>query len=79
MEEYWESDGLETMTRIHCPKCNSLRIDGNRKRFACRKCGFVHNPFFKKILPTEAKAGMVFLENLQCLVIEKDESPSQKN
>lgn len=62
---------------FRCPNCNSLRIDGNRKRFVCKACGFVHNPFFKLKLKEEVRNGMVFRENLECLVVVKNEKENQ--
>ena len=29
--------------RIKCPKCNSLKIMGNRMKFKCKNCGFTHD------------------------------------
>ncbi len=35
------------ISRLRCPSCNSLRVNGDRFKFKCKVCGFVHD-FTKK-------------------------------
>lgn len=30
-------------TKLRCPNCGSLRITGDRLKFKCKACGFIHN------------------------------------
>ncbi len=36
-------------SRLRCPSCASYRITGNRFRFKCKVCGFVHD-LVKKVV-----------------------------
>ncbi len=31
------------ISRLRCPSCGSYRIAGDRFKFKCRMCGFVHD------------------------------------
>ena len=34
--------------RLCCPSCGSYRITGNRFKFKCKMCGFIHDMAKKK-------------------------------
>ncbi len=36
--------------RLCCPSCGSYRITGDRFRFKCKVCGFIHNSVPESLL-----------------------------
>ncbi len=36
-------------SRLRCPSCGSYRINGDRFRFKCKVCGFIHDVLKKKL------------------------------
>ncbi len=37
-------------SRLRCPACSSYRISGDRFRFKCKVCGFIHDSVPKDLL-----------------------------
>ncbi len=43
--------------RLHCLSCGSYRISGDRFRFKCKVCGFIHDSAIKGLIKKDVKVG----------------------